>query len=68
MMRQGGASTLQGLLTTPKKGAKALTNWWMQRGLQEQYALAREMIREIENDGRIAAEAAGQSELANQQE
>ena len=66
-MRQGGASTLQGLLTTPK-GAKALTNWWMQRRLQEQYALAREMIWVIENDGRIAAEAAGQSELANQQE
>ena len=40
----------------------------MQRGLQEQYALAREMVGEIENDERIAAEAAGQPELASQQE
>ena len=67
MMRKGGADTLQGLLKTPK-GAKALTNWWMQRGLQEQYKLVREMIWEIENGGKVAAGIAGQSELTGQQQ
>ena len=49
MFGQGGSRDLHTLLTTPE-GAKALTRWWMQQGLQEQYSLAREMINEMEDE------------------
>jgi len=56
MFQSGGSRTLYTLLTTPR-GAKALTNWWMQQGLQEQYKLAKDMIGELEMEAAANSQA-----------